>query len=171
MNLKFFFLFSSILLFTISCRNSNIDKFSYEIINDEKHIELTKMNLVNLYLLDDDEIHDLLMDLNYELQREGKRKNVYIQKTDTTITDFQLFSLVKSKEKGVKGIDITWTNMEKKDRFAKLIADFERDGDRKTKDGNGFIFKSKGKIFMAEIEDIGVGKSINYFDATPPDFF
>ena len=149
---------TTLLTLLSSCTSNNVDKFSYEIRNGEKHIEVTKKNLIHLIDLNDNELKKLLQNIQYEKNPKGNVDFSFIQKTDTVSGVFQTIEVRYNPN---RIIDVTWVSLDKKDRFEKFRAEIESSRDIHIPKQDAFILKQDDKKYLAAISDLIIAKRIS----------
>jgi len=147
-----------ILLSVLSCSSDNTDRFTYEIVNDEKHINVTQENLINLYNLSDGEVEELLLTLHYKKEPNDNTDLSFIQKADTVSGVFQMIQIRYSPEKVV---DIIWVSLDKKDRFEMFRKKFNKENEIDKEKGEVYFLRDNGQKYLVKLSDIIVGKQIS----------
>jgi len=146
-----------------ACKPSLTDKLTYEIINGERHITVSRANLITLCNSSADDIKDLMDELNYKKNEKTKQEFSFIQKTDTVSGVFQILT-VRNSNTPEQVVDIMWVSFDKKDRFKTFKDDIIKHKDIVMKKGDTFILKQEKKQYMASLKDLIIGKQISIIE-------
>lgn len=147
-------------LFLNSCSSEpdNVDLLTYEVFNSEKHIEVTKNNMIQLIEFSDNQLEELLLEIEYEKNDKGESEFSYIQKTDTVSGVFQIIEVRYAPERIV---DVTWVSLDDKDRFSKFIEDVKNPDDFYVSTEDAYFLTQDNKDYIAIIADLVVAKKIS----------
>lgn len=149
------YLLSLFCLLMVSCQSVPDDQFTYEVINDQRHFEITPTNLITFFELSASEQKALMRSLDYE-KDEGIWD--YIMKTDTVASDWQT---VATKAINPDQISMTWVSVKGNDHFTNFykLLNKEGHGSLKPEEGIYLLHKNK-KSYIAKVTDLIVGTEV-----------